>query len=149
MGMHKTISTPDEMWGYFQDYKKWVEDNPVKKHVFVGKDGKPDYEKRERPLTLEGFYNYCEDVVCCVHQYFENREERYSDFVGICSRIRRKIRQDQIEGGMAGIYNPSITQRLNGLTEKQEVDHTTKGESISVIESLAAIANKINNNASS
>jgi hypothetical protein len=24
---------------------------------------------------------------------------------------------------MAGIFNPSITQRLNGLTEKQEVKH--------------------------
>ena len=32
-----------------------------------------------------------------------------------------EIRQDQIEGGMSGIYNPSITQRLNGLTDKSEV----------------------------
>jgi hypothetical protein len=30
------------------------------------------------------------------------------------------IRQDQIEGGMAGVYNPSITQRLNGLKENIE-----------------------------
>ena len=29
---------------------------------------------------------------------------------------------------MAGIYNPSITQRLNGLTEKTDV--TTGGEKI-------------------
>ena len=32
------------------------------------------------------------------------------------------ISGDQIQGGMAGLYNPSITQRLNGLVEK--VDNT-------------------------
>ena len=30
------------------------------------------------------------------------------------------MRQDQIEGGMAGMYNPSITQRLNSLVEKTQ-----------------------------
>jgi hypothetical protein len=41
------------------------------------------------------------------------------------------IRQDQIEGGMVGQYNPSITQRLNGLTEKTDV--TTGGDKINEI----------------
>jgi hypothetical protein len=30
------------------------------------------------------------------------------------------IRNDQIDGGMVGQYNSSITQRLNGLVEKTE-----------------------------
>jgi hypothetical protein len=30
------------------------------------------------------------------------------------------IRNDQIDGGMVGQYNPSITQRLNGLVEKTD-----------------------------
>jgi hypothetical protein len=42
--------------------------------------------------------------------------------VSVCSRIRKNIREDQIAGGMAGIYNASITQRLNGLTEKIQED---------------------------
>ncbi len=45
----------------------------------------------------------------------------YGDYVGICRTIKEEIRADQIDGGMAGIYNPSITQRLNNLTEKKEV----------------------------
>jgi hypothetical protein len=49
--------------------------------------------------------------------------DRYGDYVSICTRIRKNIRQDQIEGGMTGIYNTSITQRLNNLTEKHEVTH--------------------------
>jgi hypothetical protein len=42
----------------------------------------------------------------------------------ICSYIKREIRTDQINGGMVGQYNASITQRLNGLTEKTETTVT-------------------------
>ncbi len=51
--------------------------------------------------------------------------------MNICSRIKRAIRQDQIEGGMVGQFNPSITQRLNGLTEKTDV--TTNGKELNEI----------------
>ena len=37
--------------------------------------------------------------------------------------VYKDIRNNQIEGGMAGIYNPSITQRLNGLVERTENKH--------------------------
>jgi hypothetical protein len=40
--------------------------------------------------------------------------------VTICTHIKEIVRQDQIEGGMVGQYNPSITQRLNGLKEQVE-----------------------------
>jgi hypothetical protein len=43
--------------------------------------------------------------------------------VVICSHIREEIRENQILGGMIGVYNPSITQRLNGLTDKTENTH--------------------------
>jgi hypothetical protein len=59
-------------------------------------------------------------IITDLGNYFENKEKRYSDFVAICSRVKREIREDQIIGGMVGIYNPSITQRLNALTEKTE-----------------------------
>jgi hypothetical protein len=52
--------------------------------------------------------------------YFSNSKGRYKRFSTICSRIRREVRSDQIEGGMAGMYNPSITQRLNSLVEKTQ-----------------------------
>jgi hypothetical protein len=128
MGKHKYIETPEKMWELFEAYRKEVKDNPRVKHVFVGKDGNSDYERLERPLTFEGFYNYCYHVVGCIDQYFENRDDRYTDYVAICSHIKKIIRQDQIEGGMVGQYNPSITQRLNGLAEKTQNENTQKIE---------------------
>ena len=92
--------------------------------VFGGKDFSSDYELLERPLTLEGFENWCSDqgIIEDLGHYFANTDKKYSDFCTICSRIRKTIRQDQIEGGMVGQYNPSITQRLNGLIEKSQVE---------------------------
>ena len=118
----KYIETPEKMWEYFEAYKKQVKDNPRKKMVFGGKDFNSDFEKLERPLTMEGFENYCYDNIGCVEQYFKNKDGLYTDYIPICSRIRKEIRQDQIEGGMVGQYNPSITQRLNNLVEKTQTE---------------------------
>lgn len=125
MGRFKLIETPEKMLELFNDYKQYAKDNPIKVHDFVGKDGDEVYRLRERPLTIEGFENFCadKDIVGDLSHYFANTNGAYEDFLTICSHIRKKIRQDQIEGGMAGVYNPSITQRLNSLVEKTENKH--------------------------
>ena len=122
MGKHKYIETPEKMWELFCEYAKKTKDNPRKKMVFVGKDGNKDYELLERPLTLEGFSNYLFDLDVChnLHDYMANTRDAYTDYSSVCMRVREAIRQDQIEGGMVGQYNASITQRLNGLAEKTE-----------------------------
>jgi hypothetical protein len=128
MAKHKYIETPEKMWQYFEEYKKQIKTNPIKVQDYVGKDGDMVYRDRERPLTIEGFQNYCRRNVGCVHDYFANTNNAYNDYSSICRAIRDEIRQDQIEGGMVNIYNPSITQRLNNLKETNETE--TKGEII-------------------
>ena len=110
------------MWEHFLSYKKEVKSNPILVKDWVGKDATDVYREKERPLTIEGFECWCydNDIISDLSQYFANTEQRYSDYQTICTRIRKAVRNDQIEGGMAGIYNPSITQRLNGLVEKTE-----------------------------
>ncbi len=123
MAKHKYIETPEKMWGLFTLYRKDVKDSPIRQHDFVGKDADSVHRDKERPLTLEGFENYVEDleIVNDLGDYFSNKNNKYKEFSTICSRIRRTIKQDQIEGGMVGIYNPSITQRLNGLADTQKL----------------------------
>jgi hypothetical protein len=123
MGKHKYIETPEKMWELFLAYKNEVKSNPRHITDFYGKDGEERIKPLERPLTLEGFENYVSDldIISDLSQYFANTEQRYTDYQTICSRIRKVIKQDQIEGGMVGQYNPSITQRLNGLVDKQEL----------------------------
>ena len=123
MGKNKYIETPDKLWEHFENYKKETKSNPIKKHVFVGKDGNADYELIERPLTVDGFEVWCwrNEIISDLSHYFANTNNKYSDYLTICSRIRKEVRNDQIEKGLEGIYNTSITQRLNGLTDKSEI----------------------------
>lgn len=130
MGKNKYIETPEKMWEYFEQYKNYVKTTPIKVKDWVGKDAIDVFREKERPLTFIGFQNWLDDndIITDVTDYFENKDNRYNDYIRICSRIKRNITDDQIAGGMVGIYNPSITQRLNGLVDR--VDATTQGEKI-------------------
>lgn len=92
---------------------------------YVGKDGEKKSDPQKLPLTLEGFYRFCRNKYGDVKEYFLNREGRYDDFTTICHAIKDEIRENQIIGGLLGFYNPSITQRLNGLVDKTESNVNT------------------------
>lgn len=125
MGRFKLISSPEKLWELFQAYKQECKSSPILVHDYVGKDALPVHRERERCLTMEGFEDFVADIPempMDLGHYFANTDNNYDDFCTICSRIKRAIRRDQIEGGMAGIYNPSITQRLNNLVDKQQLE---------------------------
>lgn len=125
MAKKKYIESPEKLWELFRDYVKDVKSKPILQHDFIGgKDLHEVRREKERPLTMDSFETYVMNLEGVkskgIDQYFANQEGNYDAYLGICSRIRKEIKADQIEGGMAGIYNPSITQRLNGLVDKTE-----------------------------
>ena len=122
MPLPRNFPTPQHLRDAFENYKEWAKSNPLKVHDFVGKDATEVERKKERPLSISGFQAWCiREGYGLTDHYFENKDALYGDYVAICRAIKEEIRADQIDGGMAGIYNPSITQRLNNLTEKKEV----------------------------
>lgn len=136
MAKHKYIETPEKLYELFEDYKQWVKTNPILIEDYVGKDAARVMREKPRCLSMAGFETFCYKVVGCVHQYFANQDDLYSEYMSICKTIKKEIRSNQIEGGMAGIFNSSITQRLNGLTDKQEVktkDETPKEIKITIV----------------
>ena len=119
LGRPKAIETPETLYKLFEQYKKNVKSKPFKVKDWVGGYASEVKREKEKPLTMEGF-ECSVPYPKTLDQYFANKEDRYLNFVAICSRIRKEIRDDQISGGMAGLYNPSITQRLNNLVDKSE-----------------------------
>lgn len=111
---------------YKADLKRQGEE--WQKVQYVGKEGERKIDNMKVPMTLEGFERYCFDNYGDVSNYFDNSQGYYEDFKAICSRIRKEIREQQIIGGLLGVYNPSITQRLNGL--KEHTDLTSGGDKI-------------------
>jgi hypothetical protein len=140
MAKHKYIETPEKMWQLFCDYEKVVKSNPRFKVEYVGKDGDRVDTPLECPLTMEGFECFVMDNTNItfpdLSEYFEGKNESYKEYFPICSRIKRKIRKDQVEGGMVGLYNASITQRLNNLKESTENINTNTNISILNIDPL-------------
>ena len=130
VGRPRNLNSPEQLYELFTKYKEDVKANPRIKSVFGGKEFEERAEPLERPLTMEGFEIYCWDKVGQVEQYFKNVDKRYEEYIPICSHIKKEIRRDQIEGGMVGQYNPSITQRLNGLTEKSELKQNIEIEKL-------------------
>ncbi len=127
MPKKKYIETPEKLYELFEEYKAARKPREIQKATPKGVVS----EWHTPPLTMEGFEVYGYTKGLTIEHYFRNTNDAYNEYCAICSHIKKEIRQDQIEGGMVGQYNPSITQRLNGLTEKTDV--TTNGKEINDI----------------
>jgi hypothetical protein len=133
MAKKKYIETPERLYEMWEEYKSDVKSNPRFRYVLCQRSGQMVPEPLERPLTQEGFEVFCSKTYgVSVEHYFRNNDNSYAEYCSICSRIIKERKDDQITGGMVGQYNPSITQRLNGLTEKQQIDTDGKIEVVFV-----------------
>lgn len=131
MAKPKYIESPYKMWELFEEYRQ-----STKQSVRRIPKATPKgilYEEHTPPLTMVGFETFVADagVANSIDQYFSNQDGLYDEYMGITTRIRKAIKQDQIEGGMIGQYNSNLTARLNGLTER--VDQTSGGEKVNNI----------------
>lgn len=82
----------------------------------------------KKPYTKQGFLSYIyRKFGFHVHQYFDNYQNAYESYLGVVMCIRGEWEDDQITGTLTGKYKaPNLVARLNGLTDKKEIDH--KGE---------------------
>lgn len=121
-GRPAKITSPEHLYELFEQYKRHVKSNPFVIKDWVGGMAKEVIREKEKPLSFDDFevYVWSIGVAKGIDHIFCNQKGRYKRFLSVCSRIRKEIRADQIAGGMAGIYNSSITQRLNNLVEKTE-----------------------------
>jgi hypothetical protein len=122
--MHPTriFKSADELEIAWKLYKEdlLIQAKDWQKVQYVGKEGQRMSDDLKLPYTMEGFEVFCYRSYGIVEQYFRNKDGYYNDFVAVCSYIKKEIRHNQITGGMMGVFNPSITQRLNNLVEKTE-----------------------------
>ena len=133
MAKHKYIEKPETLLEWFNAYKEYTKSNPRYRHQLCQRTAEMVKEPLEVPLTMEGFEIYCfEKEGVTISNYFNNQNGSYDEYYTICSHIKKLIRNDQIQGGLVGQYNPSITQRLNGLVEKSQVEQDGKIEVVFV-----------------
>jgi hypothetical protein len=149
MGLHKKIETPERLWFLFLEFKTWLKQTPLYKNEFNAKVGDIVSIPLERPLTWSRFDCYVNDlgILTDLEDYRTNRDDRYSDFGGVVTRINREMHADKFEGASVGIFNSNIIARDLGLVDKKETEHSGEIKSAPLTPEIAkAISKRLDEN---
>ncbi len=122
MGVHKNIESPELLWDLFTQYVKHEAENPMYKIEYVGREGNKETTPLPVPIIWEGFEcwmadnNYMQDM----KDYASNKEERYTDFAPVVTRIRNNCFANNFKGAAVGLFSANLIARKLGLVEKQQ-----------------------------
>lgn len=136
VGRPKAIESPDELWNLFLKYVEKERRNPMYKREYVGKDGDEKDTPLQVPITFEGFECYLEDelIISDLGHYSSNKEERYTEFIPIITRIRKNCFVQNFKGASVGLFNANIIAKKLGLIEKKEAQITANVTQITGME---------------
>ena len=119
-GRDKIFSTPEILWESAVEYFQWCVDNPLIKTIVQG--SKIWEIPKMRAMTIEGLCIFLGVKTQTFNDYYNNKDNRYKDYIGITIRIKEIIRTQKFEGAAAGFLNANIIARDLGLKDKHEHD---------------------------
>lgn len=79
--------------------------------------------------------------------YEWEKDENKTEFSNIVQSVRNLQARALVNKGLSGDYNPTIAKVIlskHGYSEKQEIDHTTKGEAINDTGAVKDLTQKLN-----
>ncbi len=129
MSKRKYIETPEKLWSLFEGYVIHERDNPMYKVEYVGRNGEQVSTPLETPITFIGFECYLQDVgvLSDLGDYASNKEERYSEYAAIITRIRNNCFTHNYKGAAVGLFNANLISRKLGLADKSESEVKVDG----------------------
>lgn len=112
------FKTAEDLMLAAQNYFEWCDTHPIRAARVIKNAGTMDAETRDEQLprcyTFEGL---CDHIDITDWTNFVNDNKEREGFADVFGRIRNKIRRNQIEGGMVGLYKENLTARLNGIAD--------------------------------
>jgi len=128
-GRNPIFESPDDLWDAVCEYFDWVEANPLYEDKGFAFQGKVTHEKfaKMRAMTITGLCIFLD----ITFKTWENYKEK-EDFIYIITRAENIIKTQKFQGAAAELLNPNIIARDLGLTDKQNVDHTSGGDKINL-----------------
>lgn len=112
-----TYKTAEELEKAIEGYFAWADANPIRGARQVrSKDGEKAVsdDMLPRPYTLFGM---CDFVRICDWSGFKRENMEREGFADVIYWAENKIKAQQVEGAMAGLYRENLTARLNGIAE--------------------------------
>ena len=117
-GKERKFPTSEALWEAACDYFEWCDSNPwrIEKTKKKGRSKEVESTPTQRPYTIAALCMYLG-----VHSTYLN-DLKDKDYSEVITRIRQIIETNQIEGAMVGAYNANIVSRINGLTDKMDIE---------------------------
>jgi hypothetical protein len=132
-GRDLLFASPSLLWESACEYFEWCTENPWLKSESIKSGelaGTTMLVPTARPFTLHGLCLYLDCSTSYFREFKRSRGDSNMGFMSVIEKIEQTVYQQQFEGATVGAYNASIIARTLGLTDKQEIDHTSKGEAI-------------------
>ena len=126
-GRNPIFSSPDDLWNSATEYFEWCEDNPLIESKLVSFQGVSNLEEvpKMRAMTIAGLCLFLDISQDALSDYGKRE-----DFIGVVDRVKNIIRQQKFTGAAADLLNPNIIARDLGLTDKTNIDHSSKDGSM-------------------
>ena len=120
----KLIESPEQLWDFFVDYVEHEKESPMYKTEYAGKDGIEKSTPLQVPITFEGFECYLADrnIINDLGDYSSNKDDRYSDYATIITRIRKNCFVQNFKGASVGLFNANLIAKKLGLIDKSSVE---------------------------
>lgn len=128
-GKPRAIESPEQFQDLANDYIQWVKNNPVHKTITAAFQGVISYDKvpHSRPMTQYGLAAHMGIGLSTLKDYGQ-KEEYSAIFKQICAIMTAW----NIDGATCGDMSGNIIARIEGLSEKQEIDLDAKIETKSM-----------------
>jgi hypothetical protein len=128
--------TVDELRKLFEEYKVYRRNQYDIRYEAI-KSGERAGEvievKLPKVLTIASFCLYIgtneKSFYQWLHEDSENIDKELSKFI---SCVQDEIKDHQLSGATNNIYNSNIVARMNGLSDKQQIEHTGESQAVNI-----------------
>lgn len=103
---------PHELLQKFDDYVKWVEENPLLRHTLIQKTGQCVTVPLDRPLSVKAFVLFARMSTTLMASY-----SKLPEYVEVIDIIKNAIYVNKYEGAAVGLFSSSIMIRDLGLSD--------------------------------
>ena len=123
-GRPPKFKTPEELEAKAEEYFKWCDANPIRiykskgagvsRTAANGSGEKADEGEKfvDRPYTIDGLALHCG-----IGNWYQWRDDQPEEFRSIINALEARVRDKQVVGALAGVYNTNLTARLNHIAE--------------------------------
>ena len=134
MGAPFRYKNPEDLRKDALAYFEWCDKNPIRGSRSLRKDDGTVVTidtQLPRPYSFEGLADHIgiDDYA----QFVKDNKER-PGFGKVFCFIRTRVRRNQIEGGLVGIYKEGLTARLNGIADNMNIGEAPPPSVIQVID---------------